>query len=110
MMANKKTAFPQSVNKNIDIHLIQNDNQLQENDEIPWADEARKRVEHAPDFVRPGIYKLMQKKARLHGLKEITSGFLSEIRDESMKLASKRIKNIGLMNFVWMHGTRPKKS
>jgi hypothetical protein len=37
----------------------------------------------------------MQKKARLHGCKEITSKFLSEIRDESMQLASKRIKNIG---------------
>ena len=48
-----------------------------------------------PDFVRPGIFKLMQKKARLHGYKEITSKFLSEIRDESMQLASKRIKNIG---------------
>ena len=52
-------------------------------------------MEHAPDFVRPGIFKLMQKKARLHGYKEITSKFLSEIRDESMQLASKRIKNIG---------------
>lgn len=65
------------------------------NDEIPWTEEARKRVGNAPDFVRPGIYKLMQKKARLHGYKEITSKFLSEIRDESMQLASKRIKNIG---------------
>ncbi|MFN3532356.1 MAG: SPASM domain-containing protein, partial [Candidatus Brocadia sp.] len=63
--------------------------------EIPWTEEARKRVANAPDFVRPGIYKLMQKKARLHGYKEITSKFLSEIRDESMQLASKRIKNIG---------------
>lgn len=64
-------------------------------DEIPWTEEARKRVGNAPDFVRPGIYKLMQKKARLHGYKEITSKFLSEIRDESMQLASKRIRNIG---------------
>ena len=95
MMANKKTAFPKSMNENKDAHLIDNNNRFQENEVIPWTEEARKRVEHAPDFVRPGIYKLMQKKARLHGYKEITSGFLSEIRDESMKLASKRIKNIG---------------
>jgi len=95
MMANKKTAFPKSMNENKDAHLIDNNNRLQENEVIPWTEEARKRVEHAPDFVRPGIYKLMQKKAWLHGYKEITSSFLSEIRDESMKLASKRIKNIG---------------
>jgi radical SAM protein with 4Fe4S-binding SPASM domain len=66
-----------------------------QDDEIPWTEEAWKRVGKAPDFVRPGIFKLMQKKARLHGCKEITSKFLSEIRDESMQLASKRIKNIG---------------
>ena len=95
MMANKKTAFPKSMNEDEDIHRIESNDQLQQYDEIPWTDEARKRVECAPDFVRPGIYKLMQKKARLHGYKEIASSFLSEIRDESMKLASKRIKNIG---------------
>lgn len=66
-----------------------------QDEEIPWSEEAWKRVGNAPDFVRPGIYKLMQKKARQHGYKEITSKFLSEIRDESMQLASKRIKNIG---------------
>ncbi len=63
--------------------------------EIPWSEEAWNRVQNAPDFVRPGIFKLMQKKAREHGYREITSKFLSEIRDESMQLASKRIRNIG---------------
>ncbi len=77
MVSDRKTAFPMN------------------NDEIPWTEEARKRVANAPDFVRPGIYKLMQKKARQHGYQEITSKFLSEIRDESMQLASKRIRNIG---------------
>ncbi len=71
------------------------DGETTQDDEIPWTEEARKRVANAPDFVRPGIYKLMQKKARLLGYQEITSKFLSEIRDESMQLASKRIKNIG---------------
>lgn len=95
MMLNKKTAFPNLKNGNR--HPGQENGSIpaQGNDEIPWTEEARKRVEHAPDFVRPGIYKLMQIKARLHGYKEITSKFLSEIRDESMQLASKRIKNIG---------------
>ncbi|MEE8423050.1 MAG: PCP reductase family protein, partial [Thermodesulfobacteriota bacterium] len=53
---------------------------------IPWADEALKRVEDAPDFVRPGIYKLMEKRARERGIDCISSDFLSEIRNESMML------------------------
>ncbi|OHB38467.1 MAG: hypothetical protein A2Y09_02350 [Planctomycetes bacterium GWA2_39_15] len=95
MMKNKKTAFPKNEIENIEKQHDKSNSYSQQNDEIPWSDEARKRVEHAPDFVRHGIFKLMQKKARLHGYKEITSKFLSEIRDESMQLASKRIKNIG---------------
>lgn len=109
MMSNRKTAYPM---KNEGTDIIRKTNTTppspleranekeeimmnKENDEIPWAEEARRRVENAPDFVRPGIYKLMQKKARQHGYQEITSKFLSEIRDESMQLASKRIRNIG---------------
>jgi len=92
MMAGNKTAFPKtSIKSNMDNN---SDHEIQK-DQIPWTEEASKRVKNAPDFVRPGIYKLMQKKARQHGYKEINSKFLSEIRDESMKFASKRIKNIG---------------
>lgn len=94
MMTNRKTSFPMHMNENRDMSPAKNV-PMPQSEEIPWSDEARKRVERAPDFVRPGIYKLMQKKARQHGYKEITSGFLSEIRDESMKFASKRIKDIG---------------
>lgn len=63
---------------------------------IPWADEALKRVEDAPDFVRPGIYKLMQKRARERGIDFISSAFLTEIRNESMMLVSKRLKKFGV--------------
>jgi rubrerythrin len=38
----------------------------------------------------------MEKRAKERGYKEITSEFLSEIRDESMKFASKRINKLGL--------------
>lgn len=62
---------------------------------ITWAEEAKKRVMNAPDFVRPGIKKLMVIKAKQRGLKEITSELLSEIRDESMKFAAGRMKNMG---------------
>jgi len=53
------------------------------------------RVQNAPDFVRPGIYKLMVKRARERGYKVITSEFLTEIRNESMMRVSKVIKKFG---------------
>lgn len=63
--------------------------------EIPWTETARKRVENAPPFVRPGIYKLMQKRAREEGQNVINSGFLTKIRNESMRLAAGRMKKFG---------------
>jgi radical SAM protein with 4Fe4S-binding SPASM domain len=66
------------------------------NGKIEWETEALERVKNAPDFVRPGIYKLMEKRAKERGYNVITSEFLSEIRDESMKFASRRIKKLGL--------------
>ena len=66
------------------------------NGKIKWSAEALERSKNAPDFVRPGIYKLMEKRAKERGYKEITSEFLSEIRDESMKFASRRINKLGL--------------
>ncbi|MCF6154847.1 MAG: radical SAM protein [Candidatus Brocadia sp.] len=98
MMSNRKTAFPMKSDERTQPpspSMGKNGGEPLQNEEIPWTEEAWKRVANAPDFVRPGIYKLMQKKARQHGYKEITSKFLSEIRDESMQLASKRIRNIG---------------
>lgn len=63
--------------------------------DIIWTEEALKRVENAPDFVRPGILKLMPKRAKERGMEKITSEFLTEIRDESMLLAARRMKNMG---------------
>lgn len=64
-------------------------------EEIIWTEEALRRVENAPEFVRPGIRKLMVKRAKERGKKVIDSDFLTEIRNESMMLAAKRIKKIG---------------
>ncbi len=64
-------------------------------DTYEWTPEALQRVDHAPDFVRPGIYKLMQQRAKERGKEIIDSDFLSEIRNESMMMASKRIKMMG---------------
>ena len=65
------------------------------NGKIEWETEALERVKNAPDFVRPGIYKLMEKRAKEKGYEVITSAFLSEIRDESMQFASKRMNKLG---------------
>lgn len=65
------------------------------NDEIPWTEESKKRLKNAPEFVQKGILKLMAIRAKQKGMKEITSEFLSKIRDESMKCATQRMKNMG---------------
>ncbi|MBI3990324.1 MAG: PCP reductase family protein [candidate division NC10 bacterium] len=62
---------------------------------IEWTEEALQRVENAPAFVRPGIYKLMAKRARERGRTIITSEFLTEIRNESMLRVAKAIRGFG---------------
>ncbi|MFQ5830742.1 MAG: PCP reductase family protein [Candidatus Methylomirabilia bacterium] len=63
--------------------------------EIVWTDEARRRVENAPAFVRPGIWKLVERRARERDRSVITSEFLTEIRNESMLRVAKCIKGFG---------------
>ncbi len=63
--------------------------------EIPWTEEARRRIGNAPSFVRPGILKLMQIRARERGRTLITSEFLTEIRNESMLRVAKCIRGFG---------------
>ena len=64
-------------------------------EDLPWDDDARARVEDAPEFVRPGILKLMQKRAKARGKERIDGDFLTETRDESMMLVTKRMQNLG---------------
>lgn len=63
--------------------------------EIEWTEEARRRVDSAPPFVRPGILKLMDQRARERGRSVITSEFLTQIRNESMLRVAKCIKGFG---------------
>jgi proto-chlorophyllide reductase subunit len=62
---------------------------------VEWTEEAWERVKHAPEFVRPGIKKLMVQRTVKRGFKYVTSDFLTEIRNESMMLVSKRVKQFG---------------
>lgn len=63
--------------------------------DVVWTEEALRRVEKAPTFVRPGIYKLMAKRAKERNWKVITSEFLTEIRNEAMLRVAKCIKGFG---------------
>ncbi len=63
--------------------------------EPAWTEEARERLAHAPAFVRPGIVKLMAKRARERGRTVVDSAFLTEIRNESMLLVAKCLRGFG---------------
>ena len=63
--------------------------------EIEWDEKARARVKNAPHFVQKGILKLMQKRAKERNQDKISNDFLTEIRNESMMLVTKRIKKLG---------------
>ena len=62
---------------------------------VDWSEDAWERVKHAPEFVRPGIRKLMVQRCMKRGFKIVTSDYLTEIRNESMMLVSKRVKGFG---------------
>ncbi|MBI4400362.1 MAG: hypothetical protein HY581_01875 [Nitrospirae bacterium] len=62
---------------------------------IAWTDEAWKRLLTSPDFVRSGIRKAAERRARKMGLKEIDSEHLTKFRNEAMMKAVKRIRSFG---------------
>ena len=62
---------------------------------IAWSDEAWKRLQTSPDFVRSGIRKAAERRARKLGLKEIDSAHLTTFRNEAIMKAVKRIRSFG---------------
>src|SRR5207248_675525 len=62
---------------------------------ILWSDDAWKRLLTSPDFVRSGIRKAAERRARKMGLKEIDSEHLTKFRNEAMMKAVKRIRSLG---------------
>ena len=62
---------------------------------VAWSDEAWKRLLTSPDFVRSGIRKAAERRARKLGLKEIDSDHLTIFRNEAMMKAVKRIRSFG---------------
>jgi hypothetical protein len=62
---------------------------------VAWTDDAWKRLQVSPDFVRSGIRKAAERRARKMGLKEIDSEHLTKFRNEAMMKAVKRIRSFG---------------
>lgn len=63
--------------------------------QVAWTDEAWKRLHTSPDFVRSGIRKAAERRARKLGLQEIDSEHLTMFRNEAMMKAVKRIRSFG---------------
>ena len=62
---------------------------------VAWTDEAWKRLQTSPDFVRSGIRKAAERRARKLGLSEIDSEHLTTFRNQAMMKAVKRIRSFG---------------
>lgn len=62
---------------------------------VAWSDDAWKRLQTSPDFVRSGIRKAAERRARKLGLAEIDSDHLTTFRNQAMMKAVKRIRSFG---------------
>lgn len=62
---------------------------------VEWSEEALKRLSKAPDFIRNGIKKAAEKRAKGMGAKVITSEMLTSFRNGAMMKAVKRMKRFG---------------
>lgn len=63
--------------------------------DVTWSDEAYKRLMTSPDFVRSGIKKAAERRARKMGMTTITSELLTKYRNEAMMKAMKRLRAFG---------------
>jgi len=69
--------------------------------QVAWTDEAWKRLHTAPDFVRSGIRKAAERRARKLGLTTIDSEHLTTFRNEAMMKAVKRIRSFGYQELTF---------
>jgi hypothetical protein len=63
--------------------------------EVRWSPDAWARLQTAPDFVRSGIKKAAERKARKAKADVITSELLTKFRNEAMMRAVMRIRSLG---------------
>jgi hypothetical protein len=70
-------------------------------EKVAWTDEAWKRLQTSPDFVRSGIRKAAERRARKLGLAEIDSDHLTTFRNQAMMKAVKRIRSFGYQDLTF---------
>jgi len=68
---------------------------------VSWSPEARARLNDAPDFVRSGIKKAAERRARREGLAEISSEALTRFRNAAMLKAVKRMRAFGFRELTF---------
>jgi hypothetical protein len=68
---------------------------------VQWTPEARERLQTAPEFVREGIRKAAERRARRMGVAEITSPLLTRFRNQAMMKAVKRIRELGFTELTF---------
>jgi hypothetical protein len=68
---------------------------------IRWTPDAWARLQTAPEFVRPGILKAAERRARRMGVVEITSPLLTRFRNQAMMKAVKRIRELGFAELTF---------
>jgi len=64
-------------------------------EEVKWSEEAWRRLQTSPDFVRSGIRKAAERRARKEGASEISSDRLTRYRNQAMMKAVMRIRKLG---------------
>jgi hypothetical protein len=68
---------------------------------VAWAPEAWARLLTAPEFVREGIRKAAERRARRMGAPLITSPLLTTFRNQAMMKAVKRIRELGFSELTF---------
>lgn len=70
-------------------------------EEVVWSPEAWARLQTSPDFVRSGIKKAAERRARKIKAKVITSELLTQFRNEAMMKAVMRIRQLGFTELTF---------
>jgi hypothetical protein len=68
---------------------------------VEWAPEAWTRLQTAPEFVREGIRKAAERRARRQNVRVITSPLLTAYRNQAMMKAVKRIRELGFQELTF---------
>lgn len=68
---------------------------------VEWAPDAWARLQTAPEFVREGIRKAAERRARRLGVAVITSPLLTTFRNQAMMKAVKRIRELGFSELTF---------